>query len=567
MTIEEKIKYWESAVFDADTQQELQQLKQSPKLLEDAFYKDLSFGTGGMRGIMGVGTNRINKYTLARCTQGLSNYLHEQFPSTQPKVVIAYDSRHNSQSLATEVAAVFAANKVEVFLFTDLRTTPELSFAVRHLKAQAGIVLTASHNPPAYNGYKVYWEDGAQIVGPHDEQIMDRISKVEYGDLKFDPPQATIHPIDLEVDKAYQKTVLGLLPKPAKKPSNLKIVFTPLHGTAITAIPSVLEAAGFEHVSIVKNQMHPDGAFPTVESPNPEEREALSMAIKQAGKEKADIIIGTDPDCDRLGVGFRTHEGTYELLNGNQLMILMTDYVLESLHKKRKLPKRSFIASTIVSTPLMESIAKHYGIEYVETLTGFKWIADAIEKKSRYRFLCGGEESYGFLLGTAVRDKDAVSAALLAAVLASDLKSKGITFQEQLIHCYGKYGFRYEKLLSIKKEGIEGARAIENMMQQYRTNPPSSFGGKKVVKVSDYLEKTELNLINKESKSIALPASNVLLFEMENGSRVALRPSGTEPKIKFYLSASSYYEEAISWEDNMNQIQFQLKALEKDLQL
>lgn len=565
MTIEEKIKYWESDVFDADSQKELVQLKQKPDLLEDAFYKDLSFGTGGMRGIMGVGTNRINKYTLARCTQGLAHYLHEQFPTTTPKVVIAYDSRHNSQALATEVAAVFAANKVDVFLFTDLRTTPELSFAVRHLKAQAGIVLTASHNPPAYNGYKVYWEDGGQIVGPHDQEIMDRIAKVAYGDLKFDPPQATIHPIDIEVDKAYQQAVLDLLPKPVQNPSELKIVFTPLHGTAITAIPSVLEAAGFEQLSIVKEQMHPDGAFPTVTSPNPEEREALSMAIAQAEKEEADIIIGTDPDCDRLGVGFRTKKGSFELLNGNQLMILMTDYILESLHDKGELPKKAFIASTLVSTPLMESVAKQYGIEYVETLTGFKWIAAAIEEKSNSQFICGGEESYGFLLGTAVRDKDAVSAALLAAALASDLKSKGITFQEQLIHCYGKYGFRYEKLLSLKKEGIEGARAIENMMLQYRTNPPSSFGGKKVVKVSDYLEKTERNLLQKQSKPIVLPAANVLLFEMEDGSRVALRPSGTEPKIKFYLSASSHYKEAISWEDNMSQIQSQLEALEKEL--
>lgn len=565
MTIEEKIKYWESDVFDADSQKELEQLKQKPDLLEDAFYKDLSFGTGGMRGIMGVGTNRINKYTLARCTQGLAHYLHEQFPTTTPKVVIAYDSRHNSQALATEVAAVFAANKVDVFLFTDLRTTPELSFAVRHLKAQAGIVLTASHNPPAYNGYKVYWEDGGQIVGPHDQEIMDRIAKIAYGDLKFDPPKATIHPIDVEIDKAYQQAVLDLLPKPVQNPSELKIVFTPLHGTAITAIPSVLEAAGFEQLSIVKEQMHPDGAFPTVTSPNPEEREALSMAIEQAEKEEADIIIGTDPDCDRLGVGFRTKKGSFELLNGNQLMILMTDYILESLHDKGELPKKAFIASTLVSTPLMESVAKQYGIEYVETLTGFKWIAAAIEEKSNSQFICGGEESYGFLLGTAVRDKDAVSAALLAAALASDLKSKGITFQEQLIHCYGKYGFRYEKLLSLKKEGIEGARAIEKMMQQYRTNPPSSFGGKKISKVSDYLEKTERNLLQKHSKPILLPAANVLLFEMEDGSRVALRPSGTEPKIKFYLSASSHYEEAISWEDNMSQIQSQLEALEKEL--
>ena len=567
MEINEKIRLWQSDVFDTQTHQELQNLQKDPEALYDAFYKDLSFGTGGMRGKMGVGTNRINKYTLGRCTQGLARYLHQSFPDKTPKVVVAYDSRHNSQSLAQQVAAVFAANKVEVALFTELRTTPELSFAVRHLNAQAGIVLTASHNPPIYNGYKVYWEDGGQTVPPHDENIMKAIDAVPYDQLCFEPAKASIHPIDIEVDQAYWKTVIELLPEAPVKPEEVKIIFTPLHGTAITAIPKVFQQAGFESFSIVKEQMHPDGDFPTVTSPNPEEREALSLAIRQAENENGDLVIGTDPDCDRLGIAFRTQEGTYELLNGNQLMLLLTDFVLERLKANGKLPNQAFIASTIVSTPLMQVIAQVYQIECFTTLTGFKWIADVIEKNPSKTFLCGGEESYGFLLGSAVRDKDAVSASLLTAALASYLKNKGMTLLDQLIACYQKYGFQYEKLISLNKEGAAGAEAILEMMRVYRSNPPKKLGGSDIVKMYDYQKGMEQNQETGVKIPLSLPKANVLIFEMANGSRLALRPSGTEPKIKFYLSVASTYQPDQSWAFNRNQIEQQLHALEMDLQL
>ena len=567
MEINEKVRLWQSDVFDAETHQELQKLQKDPEALYDAFYQDLSFGTGGMRGKMGVGTNRINQYTLGRCTQGLAGYLHQSFPGKIPKVVIAYDSRHNSQSLAQQVAAVFAANEVEVALFTELRTTPELSFAVRHLNAQAGIVLTASHNPPIYNGYKVYWQDGGQIVPPHDQNIMKAIDAVPYDQLCFEPAKAPIYPIDLEVDQAYWKAVLELLPEAPVKPEEVKIVFTSLHGTAITAIPKVFQQAGFESLSIVKEQMHPDGDFPTVVSPNPEEREALSMAIRQAENENADLVIGTDPDCDRLGIAFRTQEGTYELLNGNQLMLLLTDFVLERLKANAKLPNQAFIASTIVSTPLMQALADVHQVECFTTLTGFKWIADAIEKNPSKTFLCGGEESYGFLLGSAVRDKDAVSASLLTAALVSYLKNKELTLLDQLIDCYQKYGFQYEKLISLNKEGAAGAEAILEMMRGYRSNPPQKLGGSEVIKMYDYQKGTEQNQETGTEISLSLPKADVLIFEMANGSRLALRPSGTEPKIKFYLSVAGTYQPDQSWAFNRNQIEQQLQTLEMDLQL
>ena len=569
MEIEKKMACWLKVPFDSETQQAVQSLANGSdsEALHDAFYKDLSFGTGGMRGKMGVGTNRINKYTLGRCSQGLATYLLQEFPSLTPKVVIAFDSRHNSQSLAQEVANVLTANGVAVYLFTDLRTTPELSFAVRHLKAQAGIVLTASHNPPIYNGYKVYWEDGAQIVPPHDQRIMEAIDSVSYESLQFGPPKEKIHPIDLEVDEAYWNTVLKLLPVKPKQPENLNVVFTPLHGTAITAVPGVLQLAGFDKVSVVKEQMHPDGDFPTVKNPNPEEREALSLAIDQANNEKADLVIGTDPDCDRLGVAFRTNAGSYQLLNGNQLMLLLTDFVLDQLQQKNKLLPSSFIASTIVSTPLMQSIATQYQIECVTTLTGFKWIGEAIENRPGDTFICGGEESYGFLLGSAVRDKDAVSASLLAAVMTSQLKSEGKSLLDQLILCYQKYGFQYESLHSLNIEGPAGAEAILEIMHSYRNNPPRELGGNKVVKIYDYQIGVERDLKNNSEIPLVLPKANVLIFVTSEGSRIALRPSGTEPKIKFYLSVANTYQKEKSWEYNLAKIEKQLKILENDLPL
>ena len=562
MTIDQKIEYWTSATFDETTRQEVRSLKEEEAALKDAFYKDLSFGTGGMRGKMGVGTNRINKYTLGRATQGLANYLNTTHHGTQSKVIIAYDSRHNSQELAQIVADVLAANSIEAFLFSDLRTTPELSFAVRYFQAQAGIVLTASHNPPEYNGYKVYGPDGGQIVPPLDAALQEAIGQVAYEAIQFDPPKAPIRSIDIEVDRAYWETVLDLMPPLNTKERDLKIVFTSLHGTAITAIPKVLQLAGFNRHSIVKEQMHPDGDFPTVISPNPEEPEALSMALALAKKESADIVIGTDPDCDRLGVGVRDNDGCYHLLDGNQLMILLTDYILTTLRTNNQLPAQGFIATTIVSTPIMASIANHFGLTCVNTLTGFKWIADAIEKKSDNTFICGGEESYGFLVGTPVRDKDAVSAALLTTYLAQELKAKGKNLIDQLLECYTQYGFSLDRLLSYTKEGPSGQEEINNCMMQFRTNPPKTFSGSPLIRSTDYLSGIITDWTTRQEHPTGLPTADVLIFEWANGCRMALRPSGTEPKIKFYLNARGTYTLDQSWEKNKTTLTYQLDALE-----
>ena len=564
MTIDQKITLWSSPIFDANTQKKVHKLKKTPKALHDAFYTDLKFGTGGMRGKMGVGTNRINKYTLGRCTQGLANYLNAKY--SKSTVVIAYDSRHQSQSLAQGVAEVLAANQIRVYLFTDLRTTPELSFAVRHLQAQAGIVLTASHNPPAYNGFKVYGPDGGQIVPPMDTALMESIQKVAYDAICFGPAVAKIHPIDQEVDAAYWNAVLDLMPEEHTARKDLKIVFTPLHGTAITAIPKVLALAGYQHLKIVSSQMHPDGDFPTVSSPNPEDPKALALAIKQARKEKADLVIGTDPDCDRLGVAFRLPEkGDYVFLDGNQLMVLLTDYVLRSLVSQKKLTSEHYIATTIVSTPMMAKIAAHFGISCVTTLTGFKWIAEAIDRKAPEKFVCGGEESYGFLIGDAVRDKDAVSAALLCAEMTENLKQQNKTLLDQLIDCYQMYGFNLQRLIAIQKEGAEGEATIQQWLQQFRQHPPKNLGGRPLIKIADFNKGMEKDLLTGLESQLSLPKSNLLQFTCEDGSIISMRPSGTEPKIKFYLSVNGTYQPGLSWTENKAQLERQLDQLQSEL--
>lgn len=566
MTIDQKIALWSSSIFDAQTQKEVHNLKQKPAALHDAFYTELRFGTGGMRGIMGVGTNRINKYTLGRCTQGLANFLNEK--NSKASVVVAYDSRHQSQSLAQEVAAVLSANNIKVYLFTDLRTTPELSFAVRYFRAQAGIVLTASHNPPEYNGYKVYGPDGGQIVPPMDQSIMNFIQNVSYDAIQFGPPQAKIHAVDQEVDAAYWNTVLNLMPEEDTATKDLKIVFTSLHGTAITAIPKVMALAGFKNLSIVKSQMHPDGDFPTVKSPNPEDPAALELALLQAKKENADLVIGTDPDCDRLGVVFRSNKiGDYIFLDGNQLMILLTDYVLRTLSLNNILGDKYFIATTIVSSPLMQKIAAFYNVKCITTLTGFKWIAEAIAKNPDQTFICGGEESYGFLIGDAVRDKDAVSAALLCAEMTESLKQKEKTLLDQLIYCYQTYGFSKQRLIAIQKEGAAGVKAIQKWMQQFRQKPPKSLGNSPLVTLADYKMGKEINLKTGIEKPLNLPHSNVIQFTCENGSIISMRPSGTEPKIKFYLSVNGNYQSELSWESNQAQLDKLLDQIETDLGL
>ena len=506
-----------------------------------------------MRGVMGVGTNRINKYTLGKSTQGLSNYIKKVYPGEVHKVVIAYDCRHNSDTLARTVAEVFSANDIEVYLFSELRTTPELSFAVRYLNCHAGIVLTASHNPPEYNGYKVYWTDGGQIVPPQDAAIIAEINALQYEDINFKANEGTIHLIDKEVDDAFIDASVKNGNFNAAGKDQFNIVFTSLHGTSITAIPQVLQKAGYNNVTIIEEQAVPDGNFPTVVSPNPEEPEALTLALKKAEEIGADMVIGTDPDGDRLGIAVRNLEGEMELLNGNQTMVLMTKFLLDQ-RKKTGFTGNEFIASTIVSTPMMNTMAESYGVECKTGLTGFKWIAKMIFDFPNQFFVGGGEESFGFMVGDFVRDKDAVTATLLACEIASDANAKGSSFYKQLVDCYVEYGFFKEKLVSMTKKGISGAEEIKQMMKDYKENPVKSLDGSNVIVVDDYNTSTSTDLRTGIVTSIDLPKSNVLIYTSEDGTRMAARPSGTEPKIKFYFSVNA----ALDTKENFKKVSSQL---------
>ena len=528
---------WELPPFDKETSQAVAKLKNNPTALEDAFYKDLAFGTGGMRGIMGVGTNRVNKYTFGKTTQGLSNYIKAQFPNETPSVVIGYDCRHNSKELAQTVANIFSANEIKVYLFTDLRPTPEVSFAVRHLKCQCGIVLTASHNPPEYNGYKVYWQDGGQIVPPQDNGIISAINNTLYEDILFDPKPAYIVPIDHTIDEAFQVASVAVGRVGNGNRENVKVVFTPLHGTSVTAIPQVLKKAGYSAVSVIEEQAKPDGDFPTVKSPNPEEPEALQMAIEKANAIGADIVIGTDPDADRLGIAVRNEKNELELLNGNQTMVAMTDFILK---KGKYTPEENaFIGSTVVSTPMMSVLANHYGVECKLCLTGFKWIAQMIDHYPNQKCLGGGEESFGYMVGDFVRDKDAVTAALLACELVAEAKSNGTSFFDALLEAYVKLGCFQERLVSLVKKGKSGAEEIESIMDRFRKDPPRDIDGSPIRFIEDYAIAVRTLVKAQGKEMIPLPKANVLIFIAEDGTRVAARPSGTEPKIKFYVSVNT----------------------------
>ncbi len=537
-----KVNQWLTPFFDEKTQYDIKEMiANDPEGLEDSFYKNLEFGTGGMRGIMGLGDNRINKYTLGKNTQGLSNYLKEQFPNKKIKVAIAYDCRHNSKEFAKLVAAIFSANDIKVFLFSGLRPTPELSFAVKQLDCQAGIVLTASHNPPEYNGYKVYWEDGGQLVPPQDGEIIAEINSLKYEDIKFEANENLIQYIDTEVDDAFARASVenGTFNTSQGAKDNLKIVFTSLHGTSITMIPKVLEQAGYKNVSIVKEQEKPNGDFPTVKSPNPEEPAALKMALELAEKEDADIVIGTDPDCDRLGVAVRNNNNEMVLLNGNQTMVLMTHFLLEQWQKTGKLNGNQFVASTIVSTPMVEKVAKHFNVKYIEGLTGFKWIAKMINDFPELEFIGGGEESFGYLVGDFVRDKDAVTATLLACEIAAQKKQAGSSMFQYLNTLYTEFGNYREHLISITKKGKQGAEEISAIMKNLRENPFTEIAGNKVVRMDDISKSETTNFIKQETLSLNLTKSNVLIYYTEDGSKIAARPSGTEPKIKFYISVNT----------------------------
>ncbi|NHF59409.1 phospho-sugar mutase [Flavobacteriaceae bacterium TP-CH-4] len=538
-TILDTAKSWLTDFFDSETKKEIENLiAGNTEELEDRFYKDMEFGTGGMRGVMGVGTNRINKYTLGKSTQGLSNYLNKVYEGEDIKVVIAYDCRHNSDTLARTVAEVFSANGIKVFLFSELRTTPELSFAVRYLGCHAGVVLTASHNPPEYNGYKVYWTDGGQIVPPQDREIIAEINSLSYEDTNFNANESLIELIDKELDEAFISASVANGNFDAQGKDEFKIVFTSLHGTSITAIPEVLKRAGYRNVTIIEEQSKPDGNFPTVESPNPEETEALSMAVKKAEEIGADMVVGTDPDSDRLGVAVRNLEGKMEILNGNQTMVLMTKFLLEK-RKERGFKGNEFIATTIVSTPMMEVMADAYGVEFKTALTGFKWIGKMIKDFPQSQFIGGGEESFGYMVGDFVRDKDAVTSTLLACEIASQAKANGGSMYKDLIDCYVDYGFYKEELISITKKGMSGAEEIKQMLKDFKENPVVSVAGSKVKYIEDYNVSTIKNVLTGEEKPIDIPKSNVLIYETEDGTRIAARPSGTEPKVKFYISTNA----------------------------
>ncbi len=535
-----QVEAWQKTPFDNETIKAVSELKSNPKVLEDAFYKDLEFGTGGMRGVMGVGTNRVNKYTFGRTTQGLSQFLKEQFTNEHIRVVIGYDCRHNSKELAQTVADIFSANGINVFLFSSLRATPEVSFAVRHLACHCGVVLTASHNPPEYNGYKVYWQDGGQIVPPQDAGIISAINNTQYRDINFEVQPSRITFIDQKLDEVFQKSSVKAGKIGNGNREDVKVVFTSLHGTSITAIPQVLELAGYTNVTIIEEQAMPDGEFPTVSSPNPEEPEALAMAMEKANAIEADIVIGTDPDADRLGIAVRNENNELELLNGNQTMVAMTNFILSKENYTQQ--ENPFVGSTVVSTPMMPKLAEKYGIECKLGLTGFKWIAQMIEHFPNQKCLGGGEESFGFMVGDFVRDKDAVTAALLACELVAEAKSNGSSFFHSLLECYKNVGLYQERLVSLVKKGKTGAEEIQLMMEQFRTNPPKKLDGSKITHIEDYESASRLLTETQEKEVIPLPKANVLIFISEDGTRVAARPSGTEPKIKFYVSVNTKFE-------------------------
>ena len=536
----DKATLWLSDTFDTETQQEIQQLISSNSNdLTDRFYKDLEFGTGGMRGMMGAGTNRINKYTLGKATQGLSNYLKESYPNEEIKVAIAYDCRHNSDTFSRLVAEVLSANDIKVVVFEDLRPTPELSFAVNELNCHAGIVLTASHNPPEYNGYKVYWTDGGQIVPPQDKSIIDEVNSLDFSDINFNAKPALISEIGAEVDEAFWKASIKNGTFDVQGRDDLKIVFTSLHGTSVKLIPEVLKRAGYPQVHSIKEQEEPDGNFPTVKSPNPEEPEALEMAINLAEKIGADIVLGTDPDSDRIGIAVRDTSGKIKLLNGNQAMVVMTDFLIKQWKQQGRLNGKQFVGSTIVSTTMVNDIATSYGVETKIGLTGFKWIAKMIIDFPDQDFIGGGEESFGYMVGDFVRDKDAVTSALLACEIAAAAKAGGSSFYDTLLELYTKHSFYKERLVSFTKKGMDGAEQIKQIMIDLRKNPLTHIDDSRVTFVNDYEASTEKNMITGEEKVMKLPKSNVLIYHTEDGTKVAARPSGTEPKIKFYFSVQS----------------------------
>jgi len=540
--VQARAESWLRTPYDEQTISAVKQLFDTEQYTEltDSFYKDLEFGTGGLRGIMGVGTNRMNKYTIGRATQGLSNYLLKIFPDQQVKVVISYDSRNNSQSFARLVADIFSANGIKVYLFAELRPTPHLSFAVRQLKCHGGVMLTASHNPKEYNGYKAYWNDGGQLVPPHDKNVIDEVYAIGDPDqIKFTPIPENITLLGEELDEAYLQAIkaLCLRPEAVVRQHDLSIVYSPIHGTGVTLVPPALLRWGFTNVNVVEAQALPDGNFPTVIYPNPEEEEAMSQAMEEGQRRGADVVFATDPDADRVGAAVKNAQGEYQLLNGNQIGSLLVNYVLSAKKEQGDLLPDDYVVKTIVTTNLIADIANSYGVTYYDTLTGFKYIGELITLKAGMgRFLVGGEESYGFLVGELVRDKDAVVSAVFIAEMAAYYKDQGKTLFDALIELYMQHGFYKEKLISLTKAGKAGAEEIKAMMERLRNEPPQSIGGISVAEIKDYQRSESFNLKTGKRAAINLPKSDVLQFITVDGDVVSARPSGTEPKIKFYCS-------------------------------
>jgi phosphoglucomutase len=570
--IEENVKSWLEGNYDAATQQAIREMQSNNKEeLEDSFYRSLEFGTGGLRGIMGVGTNRINKYTIGMATQGFSNYLLKTYPGEKIAVAIGHDSRNNSRFFAETTAQVFAANGIQVYLFETLRPTPELSFAIRYLKCKAGVVCTASHNPKEYNGYKAYWNDGGQLVPPHDKNVIAEVEAIQsVDDVKWNGGEALISLMGTDMDVAYIKMLksLSVYPEVIEQQHDLKIVYTPIHGTGITLVPKVLQEFGFTHVTVVEEQSTPDGNFPTVKYPNPEESETMSMGLAKAKALDADILLGTDPDADRVGIGVKNHKGEWVLMNGNQTAVLAFAYMMEARKAKGIAKPNDMVITTIVTTEMINEVAKQNEVNCYNVLTGFKWIAELIkEKEDKENYVIGGEESFGLMIGDQIRDKDAISAVALLCEMAAYEKSKGKSLFDKMIELYIQYGFYYETLISITKKGMNGQQEIKAMMEGYRQAPPASINSSSVEILLDYELQAGKNLLTGESWKINLPKSNVLQFITQDGSKISARPSGTEPKIKFYFSVNTTLTDAAAFDATYAILQDKIKGIIADMQL
>lgn len=568
----EKVNSWLNGNYDAATKDAIRTMQETqPDELADSFYRNLEFGTGGLRGIMGIGTNRVNKYTIGMATQGFANYLKKTYTGHEIKVAIGHDSRNNSRFFAETTASVFAANGIKVFLFEALRPTPELSFAIRHLGCYGGVVCTASHNPKEYNGYKAYWNDGGQLVPPHDKNVIKEVEAITNVDeVKWDGGDSNITLLGAAMDEAYIDMVrqLSVYPDIIAQQHDLKIVYTPIHGTGITLVPQVLKSFGFTNVTIVEEQANPDGNFPTVVYPNPEESETMGIGLQKAKALDADILLGTDPDADRVGIGVKNHKGEWVLMNGNQTAVLAFAYMIEARKAKGIATPNDMVISTIVTTQMINQVAKHNHVACYNVLTGFKWIAELIkEKEGKEQYVIGGEESFGLMIGDKIRDKDAISAVALMCEMAAYEKAKGRTLFDKMIELYIQYGFYYENLISITKKGMNGQKEIAAMMDNYRKQPPATIDGSKVVELLDYELQTGKNLVTGESWKIELPKSNVLQFITEDGSKISARPSGTEPKIKFYFSVNTSLKDKSAFDEQYAALQEKVQRIIADMNL